>query len=72
MCKGWTNSYWKDQVLMLYPLGENLMGRGVASNPPPLYVRGLILKFYRSILSQIIELFINWIFVCQFENVYVL
>ena len=27
---------------MLYALGENLMGRGVASNPPPLYVRGLI------------------------------
>ena len=45
MCEGWTNSYWKHQVLMLYPLrenSENLMGRGVASNPPPLYVRGLI------------------------------
>ena len=53
---------------MLYPLGENLMGRGVA----PAVVRPRVNEFYRFILSQIIELFINWIFVCKFENVYVL
>ena len=40
--KGWTNSYWKHHVLMLYPLGKNLekpLGRW---HPPSLYVWGLI------------------------------
>ena len=43
--EGWTNSYWKHQVMMFYPLGnktqKNLRGGGVASTLPPLYVRGL-------------------------------
>ena len=36
--KGWTNSYWKRQVLMLYPLGKNSEKPygGVASILPPL------------------------------------
>ena len=41
---GWTNSYWKRQVLMFYPLrkdSEKGYGGG-HSPPPPLYVRGLI------------------------------
>ena len=57
---------------MLYPLGEDLMGRGRGGIQPPAVVRPRVNKFYRFILSQIIELFINWIFVCKFENVYVL
>ena len=32
--KGWTNSYWKHQVLMLYPLGKNLEKPWVASTLP--------------------------------------
>ena len=35
--EGWTNSYWKHQVLMFYLLGENSeKPYGVASTPPPL------------------------------------
>ena len=53
------------------------MGRGRGGIQPPAVVRPRVNKFYqepiyRFILSQIIELFINWIFVCKFENVYVL
>ena len=34
--EGWTNSYWKHQVLMFYLLGENSeKPYGVASTPPP-------------------------------------
>ena len=35
--KGWTNRYWKHQVLMFYPLGKKTQKnlRGVASTPPP-------------------------------------
>ena len=37
--EGWTNSYWKRQVLMFYPLGKiqkNLMGRGGGVTSTPL------------------------------------
>ena len=35
MRKGWTNSYWKRQVLMFYPVGKkSKKPRGVASTPP--------------------------------------
>ena len=49
--EGWTNSYWKRQVLMFYPLGKNWekpyraggggKGGGI-HHPHPLYVRGFI------------------------------
>ena len=43
--KGWTNSYWKRQVLMFYPLEKNSKkpygGWHPPPLPPPLYVRGL-------------------------------
>ena len=35
--KGWTNSYWKRQVLMFYPLGKtqkNLCGGSIHRHPP--------------------------------------
>ena len=35
--EGWTNSYWKRQVLMFYPLGKN----SKKTSKTPLYIRGL-------------------------------
>ena len=46
--KEWTNSYWKRQVLMSYPLGknsENLMGGGI--HPP--FVRPRVKKVNRNV-----------------------
>ena len=69
MCEGWTNSYWKHQVLMLYPLrenSENLMGRGVACNPPPLYVRGLISLIIHFVINYWIIYWLNFHFyICK-------
>ena len=47
--EGWTNSYWKRQVLIYYPLGKNSekpYGGGIhlLPHPSPLYVRGLKCK----------------------------
>ena len=48
--KGWTNSYWKRQVFMFYPLRKNSEkpyggeGGGVASTPLLVRPRGLINK----------------------------
>ena len=42
--EGWTNSYWKRQVLMFYPLGKDSdkpYGGWHPPRPPSLYVRGL-------------------------------
>ena len=47
----WTNSYWKRQVLIFFPLEKKFKktSRGVASTPHPLYVRGAQLGQWKSI-----------------------
>ena len=45
--EGWTNSYWKHQVLTFYPLGENSeKPYRVASAPPPPPPRTSEVKWY--------------------------
>ena len=44
-CKWYTNSYWKHQVLMLYPLGKYSEKPQPPPPPSPLYTRRLI-KFH--------------------------
>ena len=58
--KGWTNSYWKRQVLMFYPLGKNSKkpygGSGIHPPPPPLLVRPIVLISLLSIPCEILSL----------------
>ena len=51
---GWTNSYWKRQVLMFYPLGKKLRKtlRGWWHPPPPPLPRTSVVRPVRSILLK--------------------
>ena len=68
--EGWTNSYWKRQLLMFYPLGKNSEkphgGGGIHPSPPPLDVRGLKQWFKLNNPLRIIELHANCLecFIC--------
>ena len=54
--EGWTNSYWKRQVLMFYPQGKN-SGKpygGIHPPPPhPLYVRALSHNFILILIRKL-------------------
>ena len=59
----WTNSCWKRQVLMFYPLGKNPYGGGHPTSPPPL-VRPRLKK--QTLLNSFC---LNLMIKCPKENV---
>ena len=65
LCEGWTNSYWKRQVLIFYTLGKNSdKPYGVGGwhpHLPPLYVRQLTLSYVYTIPDS---------FLCRYEKLF--